>query len=113
MPSSAGKKKTLSNEQTERVESKMRKIVADHLAKTGAAIEFVFFLMIRPQPRSTLFPYTTLFRSPFVARDRALRERSQLAQSPEPRAQSPLQRSEEHMSELQSLRHIVCRLLLE
>src|SRR5947199_690152 len=66
-----------------------------------------FFLMIRPPPRSTLFPYTTLFRSarspsrgssPFTTRIR-------------PRADRP--RSEEHTSELQSLRHLVCRLLLE
>src|SRR5215831_19813397 len=112
MPSSAGKKKTLSNEQTERVESKMRKIVADHLAKTGAAIEFLFFLMVRPQPRSTLFPYTTLFRSlPFLrvvwrtaAQPRAGRGGA-VAGEPE--------RSEEHTSELQLLRHLVCRLLRE
>src|ERR1035441_11040305 len=64
---------------------------------------FFFFLMIRRPPRSTLFPYTTLFRSPAKQ------------YSPE----HPhwgiflVTRSEEHTSELQSLRHLVCRLLLE
>src|ERR1039458_9827974 len=63
--------------------------------------------MIRRPPRSTLFPYTTLFRSPplpgFWQRGRN-QER--------PRATCTC-RSEEHTSELQSLRHLVCRLLLE
>src|ERR1039458_10674432 len=67
---------------------------------------FFFFLMIRRPPRSTLFPYTTLFRS---RRDDLLGARTSAAQ---PGAgQRP--RSEEHTSELQSLRHLVCRLLLE
>src|SRR5471030_3429205 len=64
-----------------------------------------FFLMIRRPPRSTLFPYTTLFRS--RCRVRALPR--QLRGGHELRAW----RSEEHTSELQSLRHLVCRLLLE
>src|SRR6266481_8864814 len=64
-----------------------------------------FFLMIRRPPRSTLFPYTTLFRSGRASwRDRAPRAR--------PRAR-PRSRSEEHTSELQSQFHLVCRLLLE
>src|SRR5436853_3837457 len=84
---------------------------------------FFFFLMIRRPPRSTLFPYTTLFRSadlvpartvgvrrlgprggstPFGATIRA--NATFLRDCP---------RSEEHTSELQSLRHLVCRLLLE
>src|SRR2546429_803624 len=62
--------------------------------------------MIRRPPRSTLFPYTTLFRSP-------LRERhgthADLARGQDAR----LCRSEEHTSELQSRLHLVCRLLLE
>src|SRR5471030_3374871 len=63
-----------------------------------------FFLMIRRPPRSTLFPYTTLFRSP----------RRQRHHFPQPISdQARLRRSEEHTSELQSLRHLVCRLLLE
>src|ERR1035441_10734824 len=65
-----------------------------------------FFLMIRRPPRSTLFPYTTLFRSD--GPDPCLPGcRSQC------RGGQPLARSEEHTSELQSLRHLVCRLLLE
>src|SRR6266581_8490718 len=68
---------------------------------------FFFFLMIRRPPRSTLFPYTTLFRSP--RRSCAGSRRS--AARPAPR--SPPRRSEEHTSELQSPVHLVCRLLLE
>src|SRR6476660_10350602 len=65
---------------------------------------FFFFLMIRRPPRSTLFPYTTLFRSdtpwPSVASPGWVASRSGC-------------RSEEHTSELQSPDHLVCRLLLE
>src|SRR6266404_8638767 len=64
---------------------------------------FFFFLMIRRPPRSTLFPYTTLFRSRGWRRGRA--------RSPAPAF--PAWRSEEHTSELQSLAYLVCRLLLE
>src|ERR1039458_10745739 len=66
---------------------------------------FFFFLMIRRPPRSTLFPYTTLFRSSrtvLYANDPGQAERN-----------PGRDRSEEHTSELQSLRHLVCRLLLE
>src|SRR5947199_7922867 len=76
--------------------------------------------MIRRPPRSTLFPYTTLFRSraPFE-RLRVKRCRDHLARAfPEAARRARgfgrlLERSEEHTSELQSLRHLVCRLLLE
>src|SRR2546425_8464595 len=80
-----------------------------------------FFLMIRRPPRSTLFPYTTLFRSPAVrlpsgsvrpgqrragaARRRRGRQRGGYSHH--------AARSEEHTSELQSLAYLVCRLLLE
>src|ERR1041385_9484674 len=64
-----------------------------------------FFLMIRRPPRSTLFPYTTLFRS--SVRAHAIL-RSLFAWRWRPNA-----RSEEHTSELQSRLHLVCRLLLE
>src|SRR6266496_5965603 len=64
-----------------------------------------FFLMIRRPPRSTLFPYTTLFRSPRASR--LLRGGRSAAPRRWPR------RSEEHTSELQSRRDLVCRLLLE
>src|SRR2546430_10560870 len=67
-----------------------------------------FFLMIRRPPRSTLFPYTTLFRS----RCCSARSRSTPAASPGSPA-SRCRRSEEHTSELQSQSNLVCRLLLE
>src|SRR5258706_4596247 len=73
--------------------------------------------MIRRPPRSTLFPYTTLFRSPGPGRD--LRSsacgRSRPTHGSQTSASSvrPAGRSEEHTSELQSLTNIVCRLLLE
>src|ERR1041384_8394871 len=68
---------------------------------------FVFFLMIRRPPRSTLFPYTTLFRS---AQYLELAGRASVGGAV---AMSRWQRSEEHTSELQSLAYLVCRLLLE
>src|SRR5262245_62892053 len=68
--------------------------------------------MIRRPPRSTLFPYTTLFRSRLVGgRGRALEGRRIRDMRPSQLTQRS--RSEEHTSELQSLRHLVCRLLLE
>src|SRR5437899_7804909 len=66
-----------------------------------------FFLIIRRPPRSTLFPYTTLFRSSGRALRRLRHPRRHRRRRLLPR------RSEEHTSELQSLRHLVCRLLLE
>src|SRR2546422_7270213 len=84
---------------------------------------FFFFLMIRRPPRSTLFPYTTLFRSPAPTssapgssstrsgkRSSASALRRSSARCPPDRR---LVRSEEHTSELQSRLHLVCRLLLE
>src|SRR5258708_16108855 len=64
--------------------------------------------MIRRPPRSTLFPYTTLFRSP--APTDSWRSGSPSRQS---HSSCPAVRSEEHTSELQSPDHLVCRLLLE
>src|SRR5258708_20291201 len=71
--------------------------------------------MIRRPPRSTLFPYTTLFRSPEGARLGDTRNRRTcLCTAPSAAAlRSANQRSEEHTSELQSPDHLVCRLLLE
>src|SRR5690349_22808844 len=72
--------------------------------------------MIRRPPRSTLFPYTTLFRSPHCFADRRIRgrrlgiRRDRFAAHP---ARTEESRSEEHTSELQSRRDLVCRLLLE
>src|SRR5256885_17049345 len=79
-----------------------------------------FFLMIRRPPRSTLFPYTTLFRSLSSARiffgrkkdDQAVRSASTVVGICGP-SSWPEQRSEEHTSELQSPCNLVCRLLLE
>src|SRR3989449_5502482 len=75
---------------------------------------FFFFLMIRRPPRSTLFPYTTLFRSGLRAGGdrgpRDLHRRRVPARRLSGRAR---RRSEEHTSELQSRLHLVCRLLLE
>src|SRR5438046_4762155 len=69
-----------------------------------------FFLMIRRPPRSTLFPYTTLFRSVrgVQGRDEDARRRADRH-----RGAGGRHRSEEHTSELQSLTNLVCRLLLE
>src|SRR5438309_12062181 len=79
-----------------------------YITFTRILLIFFFFLMIRRPPRSTLFPYTTLFRSLSV----------ELGPQAFPSACSgnlwSLQaRSEEHTSELQSQFHLVCRLLLE
>src|SRR5258708_33455971 len=77
---------------------------------------FFFFLMIRRPPRSTLFPYTTLFRStarscvgPSGSPTRAASAINSATSS----TSRPPCRSEEHTSELQSPDHLVCRLLLE
>src|SRR2546430_7756861 len=89
-----------------------------------------FFLMIRRPPRSTLFPYTTLFRSEpelllqFPRRRRARCAAANPSRSPPhrrsrprvvaaSRSPHPASRSEEHTSELQSQSNLVCRLLLE
>src|SRR5476651_2833748 len=66
---------------------------------------FFFFLMIRRPPRSTLFPYTTLFRSGKVTAELRVRGVAWKVRG--------LRRSEEHTSELQSRQYLVCRLLLE
>src|SRR3972149_8628809 len=66
-----------------------------------------FFLMIRRPPRSTLFPYTTLFRSEFNVRGSGNVFETESYELDE------MYRSEEHTSELQSQSNLVCRLLLE
>src|SRR5438874_9988654 len=80
----------------------------------------IFFLMIRRPPRSTLFPYTTLFRSIGCRRRYGDHDRihgtwrKAPADPARPGAvHAPAGRSEEHTSELQSRRDLVCRLLLE
>src|SRR5258707_10592443 len=71
---------------------------------------FFFFLMIRRPPRSTLFPYTTLFRS---LRVREIGDAARDLLDAVIRPGREVQRSEEHTSELQSRQYLVCRLLLE
>src|SRR5688572_31987067 len=84
----------------------------------------LFFLMIRRPPRSTLFPYTTLFRSPArgapcsIRPRRTCRRSAHAFSSGSRRARREARprraaRSEEHTSELQSQSNLVCRLLLE
>src|SRR3712207_7918746 len=90
---------------------------------------YFFFLMIRRPPRSTLFPYTTLFRSCGQDPERGQARGPARGAADEVRAghqsqdrpgpgdhhppDAPLSRSEEHTSELQSRQYLVCRLLLE
>src|SRR5688572_31745675 len=77
---------------------------------------FFFFLMIRRPPRSTLFPYTTLFRSGIAHTLRPTkggRHADRVSQLPESPHDLHACRSEEHTSELQSQSNLVCRLLLE
>src|SRR5690348_18089511 len=83
-------------------------------------LSFFFFLMIRRPPRSTLFPYTTLFRS--LMREKGSRPAAILGAYERPmiysfqslrNCEATSLRSEEHTSELQSPVHLVCRLLLE
>src|SRR2546430_7850836 len=97
----------------------------------GCGFSFFFFLMIRPPPRSTLFPYTTLFRSLFHAsvKENLLYARADATEEEMIEAAKAAAihdrimdscclrrlnhlRSEEHTSELQSQSNIVCRLLL-
>src|SRR5690242_21774603 len=75
--------------------------------KTYEILFLFFFLMIRRPPRSTLFPYTTLFRS------RADSQPLERPDDPPARVTGLRARSEEHTSELQSHVNLVCRLLLE
>src|SRR5689334_24149231 len=89
-------------------------------------VRSLFFLMIRRPPRSTLFPYTTLFRSQRAAALRLTEDEDDAEQAigealhaghlegqRDQRAHQGARRSEEHTSELQSQFHLVCRLLLE
>src|SRR5256885_9414383 len=95
-------------------------------------MSYFFFLMIRPPPRSTLFPYTTLFRSPtifdHIVKPDIMAPGNQIESLLAPGSKIPSQfpglvvqpaeyimlpRSEEHTSELQSPCNLACRLLLE
>src|SRR5437868_11339919 len=70
---------------------------------------FLFFLILRPPPSSTLFPYTTLFRSSAGSESGS----HSASSTPRPAGRRVEDRSEEHTSELQSRFDLVCRLLLE
>src|SRR5205814_10027598 len=102
------------------------------LLRRASLLSLLFsFSWTRPPPTSPLFPYTTLFRSHGLRTDVRLSLRGQFTESPSKHMESVLPtrhqpasapatveqgqrfRSEEHTSELQSLRHLVCRLLLE
>src|SRR5438034_4643669 len=79
-------------------------------------LSFFFFLMIRRPPRSTLFPYTTLFRSQLPHAGfsgSTARSATDGVEGCFVAVESSLRRSEEHTSELQSHSDLVCRLLLE
>src|SRR5215203_6590160 len=76
------------------------------LVHVGSIVAIFFFLMIRRPPRSTLFPYTTLFRSRRPQGIKTSTRKPALSLTLAPR-------SEEHTSELQSRQYLVCRLLLE
>src|SRR3712207_9346881 len=98
-----------------------------YLVRVSRAVMFMFFfLMIRRPPRSTLFPYTTLFRSlvpglPALAGEapgqvdllEVHEEKGIEAPHAVERCAADEERSEEHTSELQSRQYLVCRLLLE
>src|SRR3712207_9180724 len=93
------------------------------MSRPGAKSSIFFFLMIRRPPRSTLFPYTTLFRSEGVWARVAAEGQTILVARPieneklrahfHERGIRDAIRSEEHTSELQSRQYLVCRLLLE
>src|SRR5947209_14170109 len=86
------------------------------LSLTCRCFCFFFFLLIPPPPRSTLFPYTTLFRSQGIAAGAVMNFCGKLGQADRARSQHAIglaERSEEHTSELQSRQYLVCRLLLE
>src|SRR5262249_60888719 len=101
-----------SAETLERMSSTVHRLSLPHHRRRPALLCF-FFLMIRRPPRSTLFPYTTLFRSSTAVRPWPVS--SSTAPSPCRTSTMPRtsRRSEEHTSELQSLTNLVCRLLLE
>src|SRR5215204_5755406 len=113
MPSSALKKK-------HRARSRTRPDLPCNISGTSirkACVTLIFFLMIRPPPRSTLFPYTTLFRSgsssaPSSSSPCGSPATSGCSSTWSPRSPTSF-RSEEHTSELQSHSDLVCRLLLE
>src|SRR6266511_2358060 len=97
----------------ELMQAEERRIGLHRVALRHAANAVFFFLMIRRHPRSTLFPYTTLFRSGLLDRAQIqwiIGRRLRIVDDGNPFEAG---RSEEHTSELQSRENLVCRLLLE
>src|SRR5215475_306178 len=119
MPSSAGKKKSRREEPggIHRRDPRAARVARDmparraHSRREKHSLGF-FFLRIRRPPRPTLFPYTTLFRSPQPSRPPRAAARWTTRRCCSARCCSG-RRSEEHTSELQSREKLVCRLLLE
>src|SRR5690348_17998090 len=92
----------------------VRFLLASSVGVVFVLFFFFFFLMIRRPPRSTLFPYTTLFRSSRVGGGTSAWSGCGAIGASVPSMSSTIAaRSEEHTSELQSPVHLVCRLLLE
>src|SRR2546429_10033548 len=99
----------------------MRRASGPRSRRRPHRLRFLFFLMIRRPPRSTLFPYTTLFRSRWRCPSRYSERNSNhfdwvgiyLVRENDLVLEAMQGRSEEHTSELQSRLHLVCRLLLE
>src|SRR3989441_4291451 len=92
----------------------MPELVPDYALRGNLSYYFFFFLMIRRPPRSTLFPYTTLFRSLATYRISEAAHAARTLQELFGAIHRIVgERSEEHTSELQSLAYLVCRLLLE
>src|SRR2546430_12254332 len=91
----------------------MPRVMLSSNFSTALICSFFFFLMIRRPPRSTLFPYTTLFRSTAASFRTGEGARDQVGPRRPERQPQPPRRSEEHTSELQSQSNLVCRLLLE
>src|SRR5438132_8365340 len=88
------------------------------MSRCAQRLSFLFFLITRPPPRSTLFPYTTLFRSLYITYNRQSAGDHRVRYYADKRKNFPPDierdpRSEEHTSELQSHSDLVCRLLLE
>src|SRR5207237_10746053 len=94
-------------------------IISSFRSSAHSLLSHLLFLLPRPPPRSTLFPYTTLFRSPALRTtllSQVLRPGAEICMWRTPEGAATVagaMRSEEHTSELQSHLNLVCRLLLE
>src|SRR5207253_9014738 len=100
----------LPTSRSQRWNIRINQVIIQYFAPYSHAVQmpFFFFILIRRPPRSPLFPYTTLFRSP-AAQSYVGRKTYRIPGT----SRNSSGRSEEHTSELQSRGHLVCRLLLE